>query len=156
MAKISLVQTKRGPRNYYDVNAAVGPGALNRRDDVLLVQYFLHENFKSPIFLRSPFPGGELTIDGKAGQQTFSAISHYQNVLKKDGRSIAADGRVDPPLNEQIRGSILNTQYTILFLNLGFERVRPQDWPRVSQAGDCPSELRELLREPTFITNGKE
>ena len=152
MARVSLVQTSKGPVNFYNVDGSVGPGSINRRDDVLLVQYFLRENFKTSRFISNPFLGGILQVDGKPGQQTFSAILHYQTVLKKDGFSIATDGRIDPPVNEQIRGSILNTQYTIVTLNLGFETARPQDWPKVSQAGDCPGELRPLLKEPTFIS----
>jgi hypothetical protein len=47
MARISMVQSNEGPFNFYNVDAAVGPGAPNGRTDVLLVQYFLREVFKS-------------------------------------------------------------------------------------------------------------
>src|SRR5262245_22639083 len=152
MARVSLVQTAtQGPKNFYNVDAAVGPGAPNRRDDVLLVQYMLRENFKIlNTFGRDPFPGGSVAVDGAAGPQTFAAILHYQNTLKKGGSSIATDGRVDPPVGDKTVGSTSNTQYTILFLNLGFKTARPQDWPRLSQAVDCPAEIRPQLREPTF------
>ena len=92
-----------------------------------------------------------MEVDGKAGPQTFAAIQHFQRTLKKDGSTIATDGRVDPPVGEQVVGSISSTQYTILFINLGFKKARPQDWPRVAQAADCPAELRQPLREPSFV-----
>jgi len=42
MAKVSLVQTSQGPLNFYNVDGPVGPGGLNRRDDVLLLgEHFL-------------------------------------------------------------------------------------------------------------------
>jgi hypothetical protein len=153
MARVSLVQTAtQGPKNFYNVDAAVGRGAANRRDDVLLVQYMLRENFKLlNTFKRDPFPGGPVEVDGSAGPQTLAAILHFQKTLKKGGSSIATDGRVDPPVNEGTVGSISNTQYTILFLNLGFKDARPQDFPRLSQATDCPVEIRQRLREPTFV-----
>jgi hypothetical protein len=81
----------------------------------------------------------------------YAAILHFQKVTKKRGSNIATDGRVDPPVGEQLRGSISNTQYTMIFLNQAYKKARPVDWPRVSQATDCPTELRPLLREPEYI-----
>jgi hypothetical protein len=152
MARVSIVQTATGPRCFYNITSAVGPGAPNLREDVLLVQYLLRENFKGlPSFRSEPFPGGVLIVDGIPGTQTYSAIKHYQRVQKKIGRPIATDGRVDAPVNEQMVGSISNTQYTIIYLNLGYLKSRPNDWPRLSQAGDCPAELRPFLSEPRFL-----
>ena len=152
MAKISLIQTAQGPFNIYSVTNGVGPGRPNGRLDVLLTQYFLREIFKNnPDFKTRPFPGGVLAVDGVAGPQTFSAIRHFQDTVKTMGFPISQDGRVDPPVGEQFRGSISHTQYTIIYVNFGYREGRPQDWPRVSQAGDCPGELRQSLREPKFI-----
>jgi hypothetical protein len=152
MAKIGLIQDGNGCHNFYSVTAGVGPGKPNRREDTLLVQYFLHEIFKKhQVFNSNPFPSGTVAVDGIAGPQTFAAIKHFQTVLKSRGRSITQDGRVDPPVGEQAFGSITNSQYTIVWLNVGFQQARPQDWPHVSQASDCPGELRLVLREPKFV-----
>jgi peptidoglycan hydrolase-like protein with peptidoglycan-binding domain len=155
MARVSLTQFNDAggaPRNFYNVDTAVGQGCPNRRDDVLLVQYFLRESFKGVSdFKKDPFPGGVLAVDGRAGPQTFAAIRHFQKVSKAKGFSSAQDGRVDPPVGEKFHGSISQTQYTILTMNVAFKKARPQDWPRVSKASDCPGELRPRLIEPTFI-----
>ncbi len=153
MARVSLVQFDDGQaRNFYNVHAAVGPGAPNGRNDVLLVQYFLREIFKGvPEFQSDPFPGGELTVDGIPSPKTFAAIRHFQKVSREKFGQGAQDGRVDPPVGEKVIGSISHAQYTILFMNIAFKKARPQDWPRVSQASDCPGELRPRLREPKFF-----
>jgi hypothetical protein len=151
MAKVVLIRTSSGPRLLYGVDGAVGPGGPNQKSDVLLVQYFLREIFKgTDQFKQSPFPG-VLAVDGIAGQQTFAAILHFQRVMKKQGSTITTDGRVDRIEGEHVRGSISGTQYTIIFLNFGYHKARPADWPRVSKAGDCPGELRPLLSEPVFL-----
>lgn len=128
----------------------MGPGASNLRDDVLLVQYFLREIFKNtPKFQQEPF-AGEVKVDGVPTPNFFAAIRHFQMVEKKDGKLIATDGVIDAPKEEFPRGAISGTQYTILFMNNRFRSARPQDWPRVSQATDCPTEIRASLREPRF------
>lgn len=156
MARTSVFRDSSGEAKlYYDVNFAVGPGATNKRDDVLLVQYFLRECFlKHSSFKTNPFPKGVVAVDGIAGQQTFAAILHFQKAAKARGSPVALDGRVDPPVGEKATGSISQTQYTILLLNSAFKQCRPQDWSHVSQAGDCPSDLRPLLREPTWNWGG--
>ena len=153
MAKISIIKWPGGhPRIIYSVETAVGKSAINNRNDVLLVQYFLREIFKGlPAFKTDPFPGGELIVDGKCGPQTIAAILHFQKVAQKKEFATSQDGRVDPPVGEKHFGSISQTQYTIITMNVAFKKARPQDWPRVSKTGDCPMELRQPLSEPQFI-----
>lgn len=150
MARVSLLQFAERKALIYNINSAVGPGAANRRDDVLLVQYLLQEAFKGPSFQKEP---GSVSVDGRPGPQTFAAILHFQKVTKKlgKGQSITTDGRVDPPVGEQTLGSISKTKYTIIFMNQAYKSARPLDYPRVSRAGDCPSELRNLITEPEFV-----
>lgn len=150
MAKVALINFSSGRKLVYSVDGAVGPGTSNQTSDVLLVQYFLREAFKTDVFRQQPFPA-VLAVDGVAGTQTFSAIKHFQTILKQKGSPITTDGRVDPLAGEQVRGSITGTPYTIIYLNLGYRNARPGDWPRVSRAGDCPGALRPLLIEPEFI-----
>ena len=90
-------------------------------------------------------------MDGVAGAQTFAAILHFQKVARKDGKYIATDGRVDPQVDDHSYGAISGTQYTVIYMNLTYKKSRPGDWPRVSQAGDCPGELRSPLKEPKFL-----
>ncbi|MEI7685373.1 MAG: hypothetical protein WCL32_10120 [Planctomycetota bacterium] len=151
MAKVKILQFADGRFLVYCIDGAVGPGAGNRRDDVLLVQYFLREAFKSGFFKNDPF-SGDLAVDGAAGPRTFAAILHFQKVSKKLGVAISTDGRVDAPIGEQAAGSISNTPYTIVRLNQAFNKTRPLDRGSVSVASDCPGELRALLKEPKFIS----
>jgi hypothetical protein len=152
MAKIGLVYLSDGPYLFYNVESAVGPGAVNRRSDVLLVQYFLREIFKlHSDFIASRFPDGQLRVDGAAGTQTFAAIRHFQMVVaRRLGMLVAQDGRVDPPVGQKAAGSLSQTIYTILRMNAGFKAVRPQDWSKVSRASDCPGELRPSIIEPRW------
>ena len=127
MSQVNVVRTTtQGQFLYYNLTDAVGPGALNRRSDVLLVQYLLREVYKSPA-ARPPTkpPGAAIQVTGTADQATFAHILHYQQSLKSGGRNVATDGRIDPARGDQSRGSISGTQYTILFLNLSFKKARP-------------------------------
>jgi hypothetical protein len=150
MAKVKILQFADRRALIYCVEGSVGPGAGNRRDDVLLVQYFLREAFKSGFFKSEPF-SGDLAVDGAAGPRTFAAILHFQKASQKLGVPISTDGRVDAPIGEQAAGSISNTAYTIVRLNQAFNKARPSDRGRVSVASDCPGELRALLKEPEFV-----
>lgn len=150
MARIGVFQYQGKACLYYNIHAAVGPGAPNRRDDVLLVQYLLRECFKSKSFVANPFPGGVVSVDGAAGQQTFAAIRHFQAVGKAKGYNLAQDGRVDVPATDTQVASISGTSYTILNLNNHFGYLRRQNWGQVSRAADCPAELRVPLQEPTW------
>lgn len=142
---VGLAQSADGERCYYAIGHAVGPGGRNQRTDVMLVQYFLREIFaRDSFFQQKPFAGGPLGVDGWIGPQTCKAILHFQTVLKSNGRSIVTDGRVDSAHNT----SIFTLTPTIYWLNVYFKEARSSDWPRVSQAGDCPDELRPLLVEP--------
>lgn len=142
---IGLAQTQDGQRCYYAIGHAVGPGGRNQRTDVLLVQYFLREIFaRDEFFRQKPFMAGPLAVDGWIGPQTCKAILHFQTVLKSNGRSIVTDGRVDSAHDI----SIFKVTPTIYWMNVYYKENRPGDWPRVSQATDCPDELRALLREP--------
>ncbi|MBI2480783.1 MAG: hypothetical protein HYV60_19795 [Planctomycetia bacterium] len=144
MAKVDILRTPTGTLAlFYNLDAAVGPGCANRRDDVVLVQFFLREAYKAnPL----AFPGGPLVdINGKPDTATFTAIRCFQKAWGAIGTQ---DGQVDPATGKAI-ASISKTQYTIVNLNLTFRGVRPQDYPKLSQVG--PIEIRHLLVPPKFL-----
>jgi hypothetical protein len=138
MACVNILKSStQGRMLYYNLEQAVGPGAINLRSDVLLVQYFLRESFKA-----GKPPGPPLEVTGFPNQATFDAIVLFQKAVKAKGRNVSTDGRIDPARGDQTHGSISGTQYTILFLNLSYKEARPKDFCTLDKAGDCPPELR--------------
>jgi hypothetical protein len=154
MANVDVVHTHDGNMLFYNVDAAVGKGCPNRRPDVLLVQYLLKECCKAPklAYIRTSVLSDEkyMKITGTWDQDWDTYLLNYQNELKHRGMSISKDGRVDPVAGLP-RGPIHHTQYTILYLNLGYGALRPGDLPRLADVGDCPGELRDLLK-PEFVS----
>src|SRR5436305_99800 len=101
MARVTLFFPGTGQRFFYNVDAAVGPGCPNQRNDVLLVQYFIVTVSNNPKSFSPPFPPLPfspkefLKVDGIPGPLTFRAIKHFQEVGRARGNNIATDGRVD-------------------------------------------------------------
>src|SRR5262245_38868920 len=92
---------------FYNVTFSVGPGrdynwqdddgnwkhahrgAINRRDDVMLVQYFLKRIYQFTPGLIAP--EGIMTVDGFNGPITQRWIVAFQNDVKNAGLSILPD-----------------------------------------------------------------
>ena len=141
-------------RFFYNVHAAVGPGAPNRRDDVLLVQHLLRQIYSRPVSFAPPLvplAGPPLVVDGMAGPVTFQWIVHFQKEGKARGNNIATDGRVDRARG--FVGSLSGTQYTILFMNNAFRTARP-DVDHLWLAADCPPPLANGLIESSKPSAG--
>ncbi len=149
MAGVGLASVGDETQLYYTVDAAVGPGCPNRRDDVLLVQYFLRAIFQGVGEAHSE----PIVASGVADGATFQGILGFQNFGRNRGWNIATDGRVDAPAGRQNWGPASGAPYTIFYLNVGFAIARPNDWPDVGRAADCPPELRRALRAPGFVNS---
>jgi len=136
MARVTLLDKFFAEQYFYNVDEAVGSRAPNRRQDVLLVQYFLKIIFDNPIAFqpRLPtLPGPPLTVDGISGPITLRAIKTFQELCKAKGMLIATDGRVD------------KAESTILFLNKAYRKVRPNDFRNIANAADCPRDLASAV-----------
>jgi hypothetical protein len=153
MARVTLLRPATFDRDnfFYNVDAAVGAGCPNKRDDVLLVQHFLitinnNPNAFSPPIPTIPLPPNQIfRPDGVAGPITVRAIEHFQEVGRGRGNDITVDGRVDKASGTGF-GTISNTQFTILFLNNAYRKIRVGVFQNISiLAGDCPPELRSAL-----------
>jgi hypothetical protein len=145
MARVTLYDGAftEGYGYFYNVDEAVGPNAPNRRDDVLLVQYFLKVAYDHAHDLKRPLvppPGRPLVVDGIAGLTTFQWISHFQNEAKPRGNRIATDGQVDKARG-LVFATLSKTQYTITFLNDLYRRFRQNDYRNIAKAADCPRDL---------------
>jgi len=139
--------TKEMP--FYNVDDAVGPGCPNKRTDIMLVQFFLHEIYNHPSQKQNRPPGADIEISGDFDATTAQWILHFQNQVKRIGRAIFADGRVDHAKGEQYtRSSISQTQYTITHLNISYaRRFRPQH-NHLEKHPRVPGELKaDLAKE---------
>src|SRR5215470_5772632 len=99
MAKVRLLDRQRY-REVYVVDQAVGPGGLNKRDDVLLVQLLLKIATESAPDSPGFQPPGEdmIDTDGVCSPRTKKYIKYFQEeVDRRQNRPlIQRDGVVDP------------------------------------------------------------
>jgi hypothetical protein len=148
MAHIDVLRGHVGNYLFYNVGAAVGKGCPNERTDVLLVQYLLKENMRLKTFSYIPntTSDGNVQINGLWNQTWDLFLLNYQNDLKQRGKPAVRDGRVDPVTGGRVFGPIRHSIYTILWLNMGYLQVRPADFPKIAEAGDCPGELRPRIK----------
>ena len=153
MARVTLLRPGSFGRDnfFYNVDAAVGAGSPNKRDDVLLVQHFLitinnNPNAFSPPISTVPLKPNEIIkADGVVGPITLRAIKHFQGVGRSRGNQITVDGRVDKASGSGFATNS-NTQFTILFLNNAYRKIRVGVFQNITiLAGDCPGELRSSL-----------
>lgn len=130
---------------FYNINFAVGDNAPNMKEDVMLVQFFLREVYKG----RTSFdpaekpPRGEMKVDGVCGPITKNWLLKFQLDIRNRGSSIYADKRADKV--KGVVSSISQTIYTLIFLNAGVKKVRP-DFENLESAPDVPNELRPAFR----------
>lgn len=105
------------------VNSGVGRSQANRREDTLLVQFFLNR-----IWNRAEkgeaygVPGKPpLPIDGVCGANTIAAIQRFQTLYYGAyGDVTIKDGIVHPTPAGRTHGPVHKQTYTILALNLMF------------------------------------
>ncbi len=101
---------------FYNVVHAVGANCPNQRDDVMMVQYMLRNQYVGEKAVLKP--SGEMKVDGICGPITINWILTYQKQLRMGGNSVLIDGRVDRIRNTStFMGSISKTRYTLYSLN---------------------------------------
>jgi len=104
----------------YNVTMAVGSQyAPNKRDDVLLVQFFLkkiYEHRDSPYVLPE---AGSMVVDGLCGPTTKAWIRHFQTAGRFNNRKGWVDGRIDRAQGSGI-ATVQKAIYWISFLNNDF------------------------------------
>ncbi len=125
----------------YNVNYAVGANGVNRRDDVLLVQWMLHRIYADGTL--PPVGGPPLKVDGYAGPQTVKWIAAFQARVRASGESCHVDGRVDSA-RKQV-ASVTKTVYTIIWLNAGLRKYSPAAFADPASDPTCPKELLTAL-----------
>ena len=111
----------------YTIDQAVGGGCPNKRDDVLLVQFFLKVVSEGPERALFTPPGrGPINTDGIWGPGSQAYLNQFISVnsTQNPGSPLKQDGRVDPVVGGKITGSLSGNVYTILALNTSFKNVR--------------------------------
>lgn len=143
MARVYLAPTIQALPLIYSVDSPVGQNHTNKRDDVLLVQFFLkviseHDRLYMP-------PGqSPIQIDGIHGPQTSAYIRQYQlensrrNPGAKAGGTLKQDGIVHPIQAGSPVSPVSSTLYTIVALNLSYGRARGTEM------------LRDITKDPLF------
>jgi len=144
MAHITLANGFGAEQYFYNVGETVGPGAPNRRIDVLLVQFFLKVIIDNPQTFNRPMPpppGRPMVVDGIAGEITFRSIKAFQEHIRIGGQlSIVSDGRIHRAVGSGF-GAVSKSQFTITFLNTAYKAVRPAQFRNISDSADCPGDL---------------
>lgn len=136
---------------FYNVSAAVGPGASNATDDVMLVQFFLREIAKDQSVGPQGRPPTPLTVDGVYGPNTAAWIAWFQNSMNaKFAGSTYADGRVDPARGMSndpkfLKSTISHTQYTIVSLNATYRFRYKASHNALDEDPRVPQPLRQAL-----------
>ena len=146
MPKVDLLHGRGLQHLFYNLDAAVGKNAPNRKEDVLLVQYLL----KNAATLGFPqvFKWNLLNypIAGAWDRNWQGLLNAYIDAEASAGNKLVADGRVDPVVGGHVRGPVHHRQYLIVVLNLRYSIVRSAEYPRLAEVGDCPAELRTQLK----------
>jgi hypothetical protein len=125
MARVYLIDSSF--KLCYTVDHAVGTACPNKRDDVLLVQFFLKVNAEGPQKAKYTPPGKPpITCDGNWGPTSQAYLNKYiaENSAANPTSPLTKDGRVDPVVGGKPTGSISGNTYTILALNASFKNVR--------------------------------
>jgi hypothetical protein len=90
---------------FHNIEATVGAGAINRSDDVILVQGLLDICFGMRTLeelqrvckeLGAPAPARKVKVDGVYSDEIPAYIEMMQRFVRKNGTSVAIDGKLDP------------------------------------------------------------
>jgi hypothetical protein len=151
MAKVDLFQsTKTGAFLFYNLDASVGKGGANRRDDVLLVQYLLKTSSNIPGKFRATV-GGAAPVAGIWGEFDEILLDMVQKEWSRRGTATWQDRLVDPVPQHMSQTPVHHAQYKILTLNTIYSSVRPADFPKMAEASDCPPDLKPKIKAPAWL-----
>lgn len=150
MAHVKLLRNPRPARVLYLVDATVGRGGTNRRDDVFLVQFFLNALWGKLADKDAGTFGGTgpaPAIDGVCGPATIRAIELYQKWLwLEPTRGSVADGLVEPVPPQAVNfQTARGHRYTIAGLNINFGLTF--GWDRHSVLSNEPNFPVELMQK---------
>jgi len=132
---------------FFNVDDVVGAvPAVNRREDVLLVQFAFTVIASKPSPASKPeFKAAAAAVrcTGTMDPATINAIRAAQQQARDLGDAgTVVDGRVSPARGAYSFGS---GTYTIVHLNESMQGRYMQLWPRIDQIAGCPDELKQMV-----------
>jgi hypothetical protein len=128
MARIYLRHNQDEMVVIYDIDAAVGRSATNRRDDVLLIQFFLRIAMLDADSAGYRPPNAQpIKIDGVCGPGTQAYIDFFQQEAKRrnPSRMPITDGKIDPLHTPFHRSPLENQVHDVYALNRLYQKRRP-------------------------------
>jgi hypothetical protein len=141
-------------RVFYGIDLAVGASRANRRDDVMLVQFFLKSLSRTidSETKESYTPSGQamLQVDGIYGPRTAAYVKHFEAVLSRASQGAAMqlwqDGVIDSKPPGTNVGPIHGRVYAIIRLNTSYAASFGIDrHSAIDKDPDFPRELRPKL-----------
>jgi hypothetical protein len=132
---------------FFNVEGVVGAApSQNRREDVLLVQFFLSllvKEFSMSAENSRVFSAVKLT--GALDQSTTEAIKAFQKAVQgAPGSRTVVDSRVSPAVEGYAYGK--GAPWTITELNIVTKDHFPDVWPRIDLIVGCPAELKNMVK----------
>jgi hypothetical protein len=128
MARVWLRHKQDEMRVIYDIDGVVGRGGANRREDVLLVQFFLKiamQHADRPGYV----PPGQapIDVDGSFGPQTQTYIDFFQQEAKRRNpeRLPILDGKIHPLHTPFARRAGPERVHDVYALNRIYQTRRP-------------------------------
>lgn len=142
---------------FWAVSSSVGYTCRNKKEDVLLVQFFLNcfiddvyndavvKVLKGTDGDKNPFSGipKALEPDGSFGGKTWGAIKWFQ---KKMG--LVVDGMISESDGTNFKTPKQGKMYTIHALNMMYNLINPQYYYDIRMDGKLPSPLCQQLSGP--------
>ena len=144
------------PRQNYNIDFPIGPGRVNKKDDVALVQKLLRYITVETDHMRrrgAPLPPGtpDIVVDGKFGPTTSKYIVHFKRFIRSKGFSVFPDGVILPFGPDKDQKSVVTKTFYTMRLLLSSARNADDEAPVKSLEDlpfnpDIPAELRTSLR----------
>jgi len=140
----------------YNIDFPIGPGRINNKDDVALVQKLLRYIFVETKHARNrgfPMPRGtpDIVVDGKFGPTTSKYILRFKEFVRSLGFSVFPDAVILPFGPDQFQKSVVTkTFYTMRLLLTSAQNADDEATLKslelLPSNPDVPAELRDSLK----------
>lgn len=128
---------------FFNVDGVVGAApAENRREDVLLVQFFFSVIARAVSEPAAKAVLGAVKVTGVIDPATIAAIKELQTRYKQNSPGAVVDGRVSPARAGYSYGG---GHWAITRLNDNVQNDQFDHWPRIDKIPGCPAELRAMV-----------
>lgn len=141
----------------FNIDFPIGPGRINNRDDVMLVQKLLRFVYVETDHARNKgfaMPRGtpDIGVDGKFGPITSKYILHFKQHARSTGFPVFLDAVVLPFGPDDKQQSVVTKTFYTMRLLLTSAQNADEEAPgqgrvdRLAADPDIPSELRDSLQ----------